>query len=191
MNTLPIFEAAFKNDPVLIRKLVKEEGLDPSLPHPGAGHTPLQLACEADSIEAIATLLELGVDPNQKFTKVSKVDGREILKDATALSCVVSAEAAALLINAGAQIDVIDGLGMTPLVRAATQRYISVFEYLLAKGANVTMEINFDRKGGKLLALMKEKLAFSKQTFGNTPNKNQKAYLDDIGLIISRLESLS
>lgn len=124
-----IFEAAFFGDSQAIDIAVRN-GVSPDAPHPKAGHTPLQVACEADAVEAIRKLLELGADPNKRFTKISMVDGHVISKDSVPLMHVKSTAAAEMLIRFGARLDIKDGKGYRPLDWARSDGNAPLVEFL-------------------------------------------------------------
>ena len=107
------FNAAYKDDSEeLIRAF--RLGVDFSKCHPRSGHTPLQAACEVNALGAIKTLLEkIGVDPNARFTKVSRVDGHVICGNCTALMEVRSVEAASILLSFGADSSLLDENGLS------------------------------------------------------------------------------
>lgn len=114
MDENSIFEAAFNNDSQRITELVSL-GVDANNVHSKSGHTPLQVACEANSLEAIVALLECGADPNKKFTKVSRIDGRVICSESVALMHVLSVQAAATLLKFGANPSIRDGDGRSAI----------------------------------------------------------------------------
>ena len=109
-----IFNAAYRNDVKAIREVVAE-GVDPNAQHPGAGALPLQLACQSNSLAAIAALLDCGADPAREFTRVSRVDARTFATHVP-LMYVQSVQAAKLLLDAGASVEGRDELNWSPLV---------------------------------------------------------------------------
>ncbi len=157
--------------------------MDPGALHPKSGHTPIHLACEANSLNAIVALLALGADPNQKYSKISRVDGRRTLDQTTALANVVSGEAAELLISAGAIVDEIDGEGFTPLAKAAIKRYPAVVEALLNGGADPSRKLSIDGSTITVAELIDHKIAVLKQTFGDDLNCAQQSYLHELAQI--------
>ncbi len=126
-----LFNAAYGDDCSAIEAGVKN-GLDPDFTHPRSGHTPLQAACETDSLGAIDTLLKLEANPNKKFTKVSRVDGRVICKDSVALMHVLSVAAAKLLIEFGADPAEKDGDGLTAVDWALKDNNDELVQFLSA-----------------------------------------------------------
>lgn len=124
------FNAAYMNDVESLR-LAFESGLNLNQPHPRSGHTPLQAACETDAIDAINYLLKVcNVDPNFRFTKVSRVDGHTICNKCTALMQVRSLEAAELLLLSGADASLLDGDGLSAIDWAKERELEDVVEIL-------------------------------------------------------------
>lgn len=153
-----LFDAAFRDDGQAIATAVRDLGCDPNFIHPRGGNTPLQLACEANSLEAIATLLSLGANPNQKFTRHSRIDGNEIVRDGVALMYAQSAAGAQLLVEAGADIEAEDSRGWTPIVWAAFAANVEVFNYLLSVGARTQVQLKYCGKTASLVDLLMDKL---------------------------------
>lgn len=112
MDENTIFKAAYEND-IDTLKQAFEVGFSIQTPHPRSGHTPLQAACETNATKAIKLLLELGADPNGRFTKVSRVDGHVICNNSVPLLEVRSVEAAKILLENGADIKLTDGNGLS------------------------------------------------------------------------------
>ncbi|MBU2984049.1 ankyrin repeat domain-containing protein [Saccharophagus degradans] len=124
------FEAAYKNDS---NGLIQASrfGLDLNKGHPRSGHTPLQAACEVNALEAIETLLDkICVDPNARFTKISRVDGHLICDNSTALMEVRSLEAAKLLVSFGADVSLEDNNGWSAEDWAEDRDLVEVKEFL-------------------------------------------------------------
>lgn len=109
-----IYKAVFENDVELTRVCVLDAGIHPNMRSATSGHTPLQVACEANSLDAMEELLKLGADPNFRFTKKSVIDGHIIgAEDGVALMHVNSVAAADILIRYGADADLMDKNGLT------------------------------------------------------------------------------
>lgn len=98
------------------------------------GHIPLYNACFGDSEAAVRLLLEYGADPNKRFEYHSPIDGR-VERELTALMCAGSVEVARALLDAGAEVNVQDAGGVTPLMRAARRGKPELVELLLESGA--------------------------------------------------------
>jgi ankyrin repeat protein len=134
-----LFDAAFKNDSATIRRELGM-GADPNMQHSRSGTLPLQVACQANALEAIQELLHGGADPSRVFSRTSRVDGRQLIRHAP-LMYVRSAEAAKALLDAGAEIDFADNNGWTPLVHAINGNEYDVCKYLVEHGATTNLEI--------------------------------------------------
>ena len=141
-----LFRAAGTDDVEQIRVLVSA-GADPNIISPQAGHTPLYNACFGKALRAVDTLLKLGADPNKRFTYRSFVDGR-VEADAVALMYAGTAEIAQALIAAGAEVNVADADGTTPLMRAAFRGSLDVVRVLLAAGADPLAQ-HVEKNSGK------------------------------------------
>ena len=130
-----LYEAvAWNHDGEAIAELVRE-GAQVDYVHPSYGHTALHNACKCDRPRAIEMLLKHGADPNRRFTYRSPVDER-VEADRVALHYVSSADAAAVLISAGADVNVADATGTTPLMCAAFHSHTDVVRAFLAAGAS-------------------------------------------------------
>lgn len=126
-----LYNAVYEND---IKSLERElVGVSPDLQDEQRGHTLLQAACEEDSIDAIRFLLELGADPNYRFTMVSRVSGQIICRDSVALMHAQSVDAAKLLIRFGADVSVTDGDGLSAIDWANRDSNKGLVEYLSEK----------------------------------------------------------
>ncbi len=157
-DELPIFHAAYTNDLDTIRHELTG-GVDPNTQHPRAGTTPLEMACKGDALDAIRLLIEFGADPSLATTRKSRVDGR-IFKDMTPLMHVKSTAAAQILLDAGAAIDAADGKGCTPLVHAVNKYDVDMVRYFIKRGANVHIQVIYDKKHLSLPAYIDKKAAF-------------------------------
>jgi len=113
---IDLFKAAYANDVAKV-SLAIAEGQDANAQSQRAGTIPLQLACQGNALDAIKVLLAAGADPNRRFTRTSRVDGR-VFAAHVPLMYVTSAEAADLLLNAGADINAMDADGNSPLMSA-------------------------------------------------------------------------
>jgi ankyrin repeat protein len=98
------------------------------------GHIPLYNACFADSAAAVRLLLQYGADPNKRFAYHSRIDGR-VERELTPLMFAGSAEVARALLDAGAEVNVQDADGVTPLMRAARRGKPDLVRLLLDSGA--------------------------------------------------------
>ena len=116
--------------PELVRK-----GADLNYRDPCTGRTSLFAATMSDRVRTVEALLRHGADPNQRFTYRSPVDGRSEA-DRVALHYASSADTVAALTRAGANVDVADAAGTTPLMCAAFHGHTPVVRALLAAGAS-------------------------------------------------------
>jgi ankyrin repeat protein len=144
MDIDSIFKAASKNDSDALRKAI-EGGIDPNIPHPKAGTLLLQTASRANAIESMKVLLDGGADPSRTTTRKSRVDGR-VFENHVALMYAASADAARILIEAGAQVEAKDEKHWTPLAYAAHAGDVERFKYLLSCGADPSVLIGYDQR---------------------------------------------
>src|SRR5207344_1899370 len=123
------------------------------------GHTPLYNACFGNSVAAVRLLLEYGADPNKRFEYHSPIDGR-VERGLTALMCAGSVEVARALLDAGAEVNVQDGDGVTPLMRAARRGKPELVQLLLDSGASAATRSG---SGHSAMDFATAKIAFYKQ----------------------------
>jgi ankyrin repeat protein len=129
-----LYEAvAWNHDGEAVAELVRK-GVEIDYVHPHTGSTALYNVCMCDRPRAIEVLLQHGADPNRRLTYHSPVDGR-VEADRIALHYVSSADAAAVLIKAGADVNAADAADTTPLMCAAFHGHAEVVRALLAAGA--------------------------------------------------------
>jgi ankyrin repeat protein len=158
MDNIAFFQAAGKNDTATLTRLL-DAGEDPNCIAEHAGHTPLYNACFGDSTDAVALLLKRGADPNKKFDYHSFIDGR-VERGLTAIMLAQSPKVALALINAGAEVNISDFDGRTPLMRAAFRGHTEVVSVLLAAGASPTAQ----KADGRLaIDLAKERIEYFRQ----------------------------
>lgn len=151
---------SWKQDGEAVAELVRK-GAEIDYVHPHTGHTALYNACMCDRPRAIEILLQHGADPNRRLTYRSPVDGR-VEADRITLHYVSSANAAAVLIKAGADVRAADVIGTTPLMCAAHHGHVEVVRVLLAAGAS-SLARQQKRRGHK--ACTARELAESKVEF--------------------------
>lgn len=154
----PIFHAAYINDLARIRAEVAS-GVDPNARHTRAGTTPLELACKGNALDAIKLLIELGANPSLAATKTSRVSGR-VFEGTTPLMHVRSTEAAAMLLDAGAELEAKDGAGSTPLAHAVAGYDVVLVRYFIARGASFDTHLELDGKSWSLIGYIDAKVAF-------------------------------
>lgn len=152
---LELLSAAINNDSEKIRSLVGE-GVDPNQSGP-FGIFALRNACESldAKLDALKALLDVGADPNRRFTYTSRVRKR-VEKDVVALMYASNVDAAKLLVEYGADVDVQDAQGTTTLMRAAFWSKLELVEYFLSIGADPRVR-QFRKRGRK--AMNAEELA--------------------------------
>ena len=128
-----LFQAAASNDVAGVRSLVESgEDLNQISEY---GHTPLHNACITRSAGAVRALLDLGADPNKRYTYRSPIDGR-VEASRTALMYTTSADVAETLLAHGAEPNTADAAGETPLTLAARRGHPEVVAVLLSAGAD-------------------------------------------------------
>lgn len=186
MDENNFFEAPFLGDVETLRKGVTKEGISPNFAHKYGGHTLLQTACQNDKLEAIAVLLELGADPNKPFTRID-IGGRIIADHATALSSVKSKDAAQILVEAGADINWVDGFGFSPVVWAAMDRNLDLVEWLCENGAEYNKRLQV---GGRQLTpaeLIAEKIESYRRILGTKLSDKQVKFFEEYESVKKRL----
>jgi ankyrin repeat protein len=132
-----IHRLAYDNDKDGIRAALAN-GADPNEPHPSAGTLPLQLACQADALDAVGELLRGGANADAVFIFASRVSGR-VVTGRTALMSVESAGAATMLLEAGANVNRVDSDGWSALVHAVHGANLGLVDVLLKAGADLSV----------------------------------------------------
>lgn len=109
------------------------------------GWTPLRFAVIASNVEVATLLVEAGASVSSVLTApastiggLSKLPGNSLLHDAA--ECARPAEMLALLLKHGgeelkAQLEGTDGMGQTPLHKAAKMGNLDAMDFLIAEGA--------------------------------------------------------
>ena len=98
------------------------------------GDTPLNDACRRGNIEFVRFLLSKGVQP---MTASSKKPHFPLI---LAVARQANLELVKLLVEAGAEVNMPNLKGITPLHRASKKNSIDVAEYLIQQGADVNIE---------------------------------------------------
>ena len=116
------------------------EGADPHLPDPDEkadGNSALSIASACGAVEFVKTLLAHGADPNQTSkSKQTSLHAAVIGKGLMGEESSQYIEIARLLIEAGAEVDAVDGDGFTPLMYAAKNHHIQLCRHLIGAGAD-------------------------------------------------------
>lgn len=128
---------SYNNDVVGLRAAMTN-GANPNEAHPKAGTLPLQLACQGNAIDAIRELIRGGANADAVFTFASRVSDK-VVTGRSALMYAESAEAATLLLAAGADVNRIDSDGWSALVHAAHSANLPLVSVLLQAGADTSV----------------------------------------------------
>jgi len=147
---MELFQAVGDDELETLRQLL-DGGADPNWVAVGRGHTPLYNAYFVDSVAAVRLLIQYGADPNLKFEYHSPMDGR-VETDLVALMFAGSLDVAKVLMDAGAAVNVRDGDGVTPLMRAARRGAPDVVRMFLQAGASAESRSNSGQSASDLAA---------------------------------------
>ena len=153
-----IYQLAYSNDAAGIRAALAH-GANPNEPHPRAGTLPLQLACQANALDALRELLECGANADAVFTFASRVSER-VIEGRTALMSVQSCVAARMLLKAGADVNRVDSMGWSAVAHAAHGANVDVVELLLSEGADALVKLWYDGKELSLLEFVEYRCAY-------------------------------
>lgn len=133
-DDLDVFEAAVVGDIERLRQLLSSQPELVNAGQPGGGR-PLHLAAFFRQTEAVALLLEHGANVHL----YSLFEKPHVPRN-TALHAALAGggwEAASLLVEAGADVNAVDSIGLIPLHNAAFAGHVPSIELLLSRGANV------------------------------------------------------
>jgi uncharacterized protein len=133
MQEMDLLEAAAEGRLARVEELLKA-GCNPNVTHPKYGSSALSRACFSDRVEVVRHLLMHGADPNLRLTYASPVDGR-IERNVVALMSARSLEVVTALLESGADPNISDDEGTTPLMRAVLAAPPQAASALLAAGA--------------------------------------------------------
>lgn len=135
-----LLAAAAAGDAAEVRRLLEEEGADPTVRQSRTGSSPLHLAAVTNAVAAARVLLRHRAPLEAR--EVIELGGRTPLHVAIAEGAVDVAEA---LIEAGADVDATEvSRGKTPLILAAERGHLSVAAMLLTHGCD---ELKADSEG--------------------------------------------
>jgi hypothetical protein len=116
-----------------------DSGSDPNIVNPRHGNTPLYNACFSNRPDVVSLLISKGANPNQRITYRSPVDGR-VEDGIVVLMLAQSADVIAALLGAGADPNVADSVGNTPLMRCVLIAPPDAIELLLQAGADAAAQ---------------------------------------------------
>lgn len=113
-----------------VRRLLKE-GLDPNTAN-GEGRTPLFLAVQAGRPEMVQVLLDGGAAAHWRDAQGNSLLHWAVIHGDTP----EAARTVAMLVETGADLEAVDALGRTPLLRAAEAGAVALVKQLAALGAD-------------------------------------------------------
>ncbi len=134
-----------------------------------SGFTPLSNACEYEHVDVVRLLIDLGADVNLPSLEGSNplsisiecenielvkilldahtinINSLEDLEEPHLIKAVLtgSYEIIEMLISAGADINIVNEMGETPLMTAIQDRNLLVTKLLLIRGANIPNNLNY------------------------------------------------
>jgi uncharacterized protein len=132
-DSLDVFEAAVLGRTVRLRGIIEDDRSQLRAVAPD-GFFPLGLAAYFRQQEAVRLLLDMGADVHQTASNPTKV---------TALHAAVAGdhpEIVRWLLEAGADVNARQQIDYTPLMGAAANARMEIFELLLAHGADPSMK---------------------------------------------------
>lgn len=187
---IPFFEAASGQDIEVLEQLLVDSH-DPNSVAIIGGHTPLYNACACGylrpeaSLAAVKILLKYGADPTQRFQFDSLMDGR-LERELTAIMFAGSGPVAMALLDAGAEVNVADENGLTPLMRAARVGRLDVVRVLLGHGADPNVRCN---DGHLAIELAQDKFDFWNENSSGTKEEAVRERLQKYQAVIKLLEN--
>ena len=117
--------------------LLLAKGADPNIKRKNDGVTVLQLASAAQQVGGVKQLLDKGANPNVKDDNGDTSLFHVIRDDDVKANDILSA-----LIANGADVNVTNNAGVTPLMIASVGGYENIITMLLAEGADVSTKDN-------------------------------------------------
>lgn len=120
-----------------------------------------------------------GADPNRRFTSVSRIDGH-VFKDHFPLRNIKSIEVAALLLDAGADINAVDGEGCTALFSAIHAGNVELSTYLLDRGAKTGIELRWQGEAMSLSTFVTRYREFYAEADRESPTDKAKAMINQL-----------
>ncbi len=164
-----LFKAVFEDNAEEVHRLINA-GVKVKA-YPQHGNTVLRMACQAKALRAMRVLLEHGVDPNERITYSSSVDGR-VEENYTPLMYASTAATINLLVSFGADVNAVSATGLSALLRFAFFGEDEAVEALLKHGADTTLRQKFRKWKTPLTALeiSREQLSYMEQMLADSPN---------------------
>lgn len=154
MQTDDLLLAAAQGDLQTIRACL-DAGIDPNSIHRAGGNSALHNATYSDRAPAVKLLLDRGADPNLRLNYRSLVDDHEE-RGVVALMYALSVDAAKSLIDAGADVNLQDEAGITPLMRAAHRGKAEIVQLLLDAGADASQQT---KRGQAAIDIVRDQIA--------------------------------
>lgn len=153
----PLHIACEQDDTVVAERLINA-GADVNALQGSRNTSVLQTAIRSASISCVKQLLDFGAD----------TEHRELHSGLTALHMAsvrpqFGLEMVEALVEQGACIDVVDEHGDTPLIHAIESVHFPVVNYLLAAGADPTLNAGDGRTPGEVVEHAIEKTGFSEE----------------------------
>ncbi len=144
---LDIFDAAAVGANDRVRELVRQ---DPGLVHQFSadGFQPLALAASFGRAEALSVLLEAGADPNEPSRNTRQV--RPLHSAVAHRRPEAALRSAEVLLSRGAEVNVAQPGGWTPLHQAAASGHAELVKLLLRAGADVQATSDDGRTAAQL-----------------------------------------
>ena len=138
--------------------------------NPQIGNSVMRTACQGNALRVMRVLLEHGVDPNERITYTSLIDGR-VEENYTPLMYASTAAMVDLLVSFGADVNAVSATGLSALMRFAFFGIDDAVEAMLTHGADTTLRqhVREGKKALTALELSHEKLAFMEPLLADSP----------------------
>ena len=138
-----LYAAVAGDDAAAVRRLAADDCSVDSTPDGRA--MLLHIACQLGNAAAAEALLDLGTDPNRRYTISDEADGPREAR--TAIMYASGGATVELLVSRGADPNVTTPAGVTPLMMATARSDAAAVEALLAAGANPNVKAVLKRDG--------------------------------------------
>lgn len=155
------------------------------------GHSPLRTAIETGNVDIATDLLKKGASPNYRPEGMSSA----------LLLCLENEyfELAASMVEFGAEVDIRNDLGWTPLIWASMKGRLKAVEFLLASGANIHAVNNdgwnavtgaYFKKQTGIVSLLLEKGAVFSEKYAEAAllSAYDNGYKDVVEYLINEME---